>query len=376
MLEVRLCKHLDQFRLDLSFGAPPGITALFGQSGAGKSMTLACIAGLETPDAGRIVLDGRLFFDDEAGVNLPPQRRGVGYVMQDYLLFPHLSVGGNVAFGLARVRGNEKARIVDEALARVGLAGYTARRPSELSGGEQQRVALARALVTQPSVLLLDEPFSALDGPTRVLLRRDLLHLQRDLGLPVIFITHDLAEAYLLADQIAVSEAGRLLQIGPPGSIVYRPASRSVARLTGNSNFYAGETLRADERGAHIRVGDVTLLAPPGKLAPGQAVELGLRPERIMLVRKDVPMGQRDNLLSGEVVNELTDGFNCTLFLRLDEGKRLGRGDYDLEITIPAYVYERLHVAEDKRWSVTVRREDVHVFGEGEERRESAGPAA
>ena len=363
MLDVLLRKQLELFNLDLAFSAPVGITALLGQSGAGKSMTLACIAGLETPDAGRITLNEQVFFDHEAKINVPSRRRRMGYVMQDYLLFPHLDVGGNVAFGLARMSRRDKDAVVADALERVGLEDYAHRRPAELSGGQQQRVSLARALVTDPQTLLLDEPFSALDGPTRAVLRRDLLHLQRTLGVPVVFVTHDLAEAYLLADQIVVIEGGQVLQIGPPGTIVYRPATRSVARLTGNNNFFQGELVSLEAEGVAIKVGDVILAGPPMPLPAGTAVELGVRPERIMLLRKDLPVGKRANILAGRVVNELTDGFNYTLFFRLDGERRLATGGYDLEITLPAYVYERLHVAEDKEWSITIRRDDIHVFG-------------
>ncbi|MFQ5612954.1 MAG: ABC transporter ATP-binding protein [Anaerolineae bacterium] len=362
MLEIRLRKQLENFSLDLDLAAPPGITALFGGSGAGKSMTLACVAGLARPDAGRIALNGSLFFDAEAGVDLPPQRRAVGYVMQDYLLFPHLSVAENIAFGLAGVSHREKAATVREALRRVGLDGFQRRRPAELSGGQQQRVALARALVTRPRLLLLDEPFSALDGPTRSTLRRDLLRLQRELDLPVLFVTHDLAEAYLLADRIAVIEAGRLLQLGPPEAVVYRPANRQVAELTGGCNFFSGQVVGHSPRETLIQVGQVTLAAPPAMIEVGEQVQLSIRSERVMLIRKDVPVGPRENTVRGRILNELTDGFNHTLFFRLDDGQRLNQATYDLEIVLPAYVYERLRVSRDRRWSATIKREAIHII--------------
>lgn len=362
MLDIRLRKRLENFTLELELAAPPGITALFGPSGAGKSMTLACIAGLTRPDAGQIVLNGNTLFDSEQNINLPPQRRAVGYVMQDYLLFPHLSVAQNIAFGLTGLSRPEKTRVVGEALQRMGLVGFEQRQPNELSGGQQQRVALARALVTQPRVLLLDEPFSALDGPTRALLRRDLLRLRADLGIPALFVTHDLAEAYLLADRIAVIEAGRLLQLGPPERVVYRPTSRAVAELTGGGNFFSGQVIAQNSADTVIQVGPVWLTAPPTPVEPGSRVELSIRAERIMLIRKDAPVGLRENQVEGCIVNELTDGFNHTLFFRLDEGQRLRQGGYDLEIMLPTYVYERLGVARDKRWSATIKREAIHIF--------------
>lgn len=362
MLDIRLCKRLKNFTLSLEFTAPPGITALFGHSGAGKSMVLACVAGLTRPDSGRIALNHRLLFDSEKGVHLPPQQRGVGYVSQDYLLFPHLSVAQNIAFGLAGKSRREKAAIVQTALQQVGLPGFDTRRPAELSGGQQQRVALARALVTRPDILLLDEPFSALDGPTRALLRRDVLQLRAELGIPALFVTHDLAEAYLLADRIAVIEAGQLLQIGSPAEVVYRPANHTVARLTGGSNFFQGQVVAQTPAETVVQVGRMRLVAPPAAVRPGNRVNLSIRAERIMLIRKDVAVGRRENQVEGCIVNELTDGFNHTLFFRLDDDLRLGQAAYDLEITLPTYVYERLGVAGYKRWSATIKREAIHIF--------------
>lgn len=362
MLNIHLHKRLENFVLQLELAAPPGITALFGHSGAGKSMILASVAGLTLPDAGRIVLNGAILFDSEQKINRPPQRRAVGYVMQDYLLFPHLNVTQNIAFGLTGLARPEKTRVIGEVLQRVGLAGFEPRRPHELSGGQQQRVALARALVTRPRVLLLDEPFSALDGPTRALLRRDLLRLRGELGMPILFVTHDLAEAYLLADQIAVIEAGRLLQLGPPEKVVYHPASRAVAELTGGSNFFSGRVIAQNPVETVIQVGPLQLTAPSAPVKPGDQVHLSIRAERMMLIRKDAPVGPRENRVEGCIVNELTDGFNHTLFFRLDEGQRLREGSYDLEIMLPTYVYERLGVTHDKRWSATIKREAIHIF--------------
>lgn len=366
MLNIRLRKHLENFTLELELTAPPGITALFGPSGAGKSITLACVAGLTRPDVGRITLDDSVLFDSEQNINLPPQRRAVGYVMQDYLLFPHMSVAQNIAFGLTGLSRSERSRVIAEALQRVGLAGFEPRRPGELSGGQQQRVALARALVTRPRVLLLDEPFSALDGPTRALLGRDLLRLRSELNLSALFVTHDLAEAYLLADQMAVIEAGRLLQLGSPVTVVYHPVSRTVAELTGGNNFFRGRVIAQNPTETVVQVGLVRLLAPPALVKPGDQVHLSIRAERVMLIRKDAPVSPRENQVQGCIVNELTDGFNHTLFFRLDEGQRLREGGYDLEIMLPTYVYERLGVAYDKQWSATIKRAAIHIFQRGE----------
>ena len=166
MLEVSVRVRAGAFRLDASFRAPGGITALFGPSGAGKTLTLRCIAGLTTPDSGRIAVGERVLFDPARSIDLPARHRRLGYLFQQYALFPHLDVAGNVGFGLDGGR-DERAARVRELLALVGLAGFEKRRPRELSGGEQQRVALARALAPRPELLLLDEPLSALDGRVR-----------------------------------------------------------------------------------------------------------------------------------------------------------------------------------------------------------------
>lgn len=326
-------------------------------------MTLACIAGLAQPDEGCITLDAHIFYDSLARINLPPRRRRIGYVMQDYLLFPHLTVGENVAFGLQGLGRQAVQSRVAAMLDRVGLAGYEARRPRDLSGGQQQRVALARALVTQPRALLLDEPFSALDGPTRALLRRDLLDLQRSLNLPVLFVTHDLGEVNLLADQLLVIVEGRLMQRGAPSEIAAHPVNREVAQLTGSRNFMAGAVLECSEEGLRVRVGDVVMETPPmTSLKAGDAVTLAVRPERIMLVRKDAQAVAQRNTVQGMIVDELSDGFICTLSFRNDVGQRLTRSDHDLEIVLPVYVYERLHLATERRWTVVIPKEAIQVL--------------
>ena len=246
MLQIRIRKQLRDFSLDTDLTLTAAVTVLFGRSGMGKSMTLACVAGLTAPDSGRIVVNGSTFYDSETGIALPPQRRRVGYVTQDYLLFPHLTVAQNVAFGLADHPRREREAIVQEALAWLELERLAGSRPRELSGGQQQRVALARALVIRPQVLLLDEPFSALDSPTRMRLRQDLLRLQREHGVPVLFVTHDLAEAMLLGEQMAVMADGRILQQDSPHHVRQRPAGPLVAELMGASV----EALATDDGGS------------------------------------------------------------------------------------------------------------------------------
>ena len=201
MLDVSIYRPLDGFTLDVSFTTETPMSALVGPSGSGKTLTLRAVAGVFTPDAGRIVLDGETLFDSERGIDLSPQARRVGYVPQQYALFPHLNVQENVGFGLRGVDADTRRRRIGELLELVGLDGLGKRRPSQLSGGQQQRVALARALIVQPHILLLDEPFSALDAGIRQPLRSSLLELQETLGFRALLVTHDPADAAIAGQQ-------------------------------------------------------------------------------------------------------------------------------------------------------------------------------
>jgi molybdate transport system ATP-binding protein len=217
LVDLRL--RLGGFELAVAFEAFQGITALFGPSGAGKTLTLRSIAGLTGPDSGRIVLSGRTLLDRESGIDLRPQERGVGYVFQQYALFPHLDVGRNVAFGISS-RGDDRTEKVRSLLELVGLAGHERRRVTELSGGQQQRVALARALATDPKLLLLDEPFAAVDLRVRRRLRAELRRIHDVTGTPMLLVTHDLPEVRELSDSLVLIDHGRVLCSGPTESIL------------------------------------------------------------------------------------------------------------------------------------------------------------
>ncbi|MBL8045364.1 MAG: ABC transporter ATP-binding protein, partial [Anaerolineales bacterium] len=221
----------------LSLNIPSGqITALLGPSGCGKTTTLKMLAGLIAPTSGDIA------FDDSSVLNTPAERRGAVMVFQNHLLFPYMSVAENVAFGL-KMRGADKkttARQVSELLAHVQLAGFDKRKPHELSGGQQQRVALARALITQPRVLLLDEPLSNLDAYLRDEMRELILMLQRERGITTVVVTHDQEEAVILADRIALLFHGELQQFAAPRAFYERPTNERVARFFGGTNFLHG----------------------------------------------------------------------------------------------------------------------------------------
>jgi molybdate transport system ATP-binding protein len=228
-VDVALTKRFPTFTLEVAWTAAEGVVVLFGPSGSGKSLTLRCLAGLERPDGGRIVINGRTFFDTGTGVNLAPQARRLGYVFQGYALFPHLTVGQNVAFGLRGRPRSERRQRVAEVIARLGLDGLEHRAPRELSGGQQQRVALGRALAVDPELLLLDEPLSALDAPLRRQLRDDLERTLRDWRIPAVLVTHDLAEAYQLADRVIVYDHGRVIQASSKAEFLWQPSSSGCA---------------------------------------------------------------------------------------------------------------------------------------------------
>ncbi len=240
------------FELDTSAGER---LVLFGPSGAGKTTILRCLAGLERPDAGRINLGAEVWFDAATGRSLPPQRRRVGYLPQGLALFPHLDVAGNVAFGAVGLEGRERARRVAELLERFELRGLERRRPAELSGGQRQRVALARALAASPRLLLLDEPLSALDAPTRERLRLELRDLLAASGVSAIIVTHDRTEALVLGQRVAVLVGGALRQIGPTLEVFDRPADAAVAQVTGVETVLEGVVVGAAEGLLTVDVG-------------------------------------------------------------------------------------------------------------------------
>jgi molybdate transport system ATP-binding protein len=256
-LQVRVRRALASedggFQLDAAFALDKGITILFGPSGAGKTTLLNCIAGLADPDQGRIADGERVLFDSEDRINLSPAERKIGYVFQDLALFPHLSVATNVAYGLDGLKAEERKHRVTGALESLGISQLRGRRPAELSGGERQRVALARALVTQPSVLLLDEPLAALEMPVRMKIAEDLRRSIQELPIPVLYVTHSRDEVFMLGERMLMLERGKIIAEGTPHQVMSAPRSETVAQLAGFENVFEAEvTSIHEERGTMV----------------------------------------------------------------------------------------------------------------------------
>jgi len=302
VLSARLSDRRGALELDVELAALEGATTvLVGESGAGKTSILRALAGLDRPASGRITVDGADWLDTGRSVSLPPWRREVGYVPQDYALFPHLTVQENVAFGLQTLRlpAAERRARVQDALATAGITGLEHRMPRQLSGGQQQRVALARALAPAPRLLLLDEPLAALDLQTRRLVRTELRELLGRLPCITIYVTHSPVEALVFGDQIVVLEQGRISQAGPREELLRYPRSPFVAELMGTNLFIGRRAAAGDAPGSRVRTaeGDVAVSVYP---AQGD-VFLTVSPREITLFRER-PAGSAQNVFAGPIV--------------------------------------------------------------------------
>jgi iron(III) transport system ATP-binding protein len=287
---------------------------LLGPSGCGKTTTLMSIAGFQRPDQGTISCGGQTFADQARKVHLAAEDRNLGMVFQSYAIWPHLTVFGNVAFPLKirRMKKDPLRRRVLETLELVEMAGYAGRYPHELSGGQQQRVALARALVYSPTVLLLDEPFSNLDAKLRERARTWLKHLQTELGLTTLFVTHDQDEALSLSDRIVVMNEGSVLQAGTPEDIYHRPATRFVAEFLGHCNVLTARAVTATSSGSTelLLEGSAKPITVPGEgLAPGDEVQLAIRPEAVELTDRQPAAGENTYRADVRTVSFLGDHY-------------------------------------------------------------------
>ncbi|MDH4101569.1 MAG: ABC transporter ATP-binding protein [Nitrospirota bacterium] len=359
MLSVSVQKRLGEFQLNVDFSVGNELLVLFGPSGSGKSLTLQAIAGLVVPDNGRIAAGERVFFDNSSGVSIPINQRRVGYVFQEYALFPHMTVHENIAYGIARQPKGEVESTVRGLLRLLRLEGYEGQYPAQLSGGQRQRVAMARALAVKPAILLMDEPLAALDYPVRHRLWRDLLAIRTEFGIPTIMVTHDAEEAFVLADRIAVISDGRIEQVAPKDDVFHRPATRKVAKYFATKNIFDGQVKAEGER-VRLTTREFSLLLParPG-LEPGGEAAFCFRPEEVKVLRPDQPVKDdlRENIIEGRLHGVMEKGAETALFMAM------GGDDYVIEIALPASSYRSLGLKTGDPLQVALRPESVWIIG-------------
>ena len=308
---VDIKKKLGTFSLDIRFEAGDETLALLGASGCGKSMTLKCVAGIETPDSGRIVVDGVTLFDSDRGVNLSPQERRVGLLFQNYALFPDMTVLRNIRAGAKREKDRAKReRAVRQVMDSFGLSELSGRYPRQLSGGQQQRTALARILVSAPRVLLLDEPFSALDSHLRFRLEREVRGVIRSFGKTVLLVSHDRDEVYRMADAVAVISHGRVDVCGGRDAVFFAPRTRAGAVLTGCKNISA--VRRVGENRVYASDWGMTLSV---KGPADNARYVGIR-------MHDVRVGGTENVIRCRVTEVIENPFSVTVMLQPADRER------------------------------------------------------
>jgi len=335
------------------------LLALVGPSGSGKTTLLRMIAGLHRPASGRIACNGTTWVDVAAGTWVRPQQRRVGMVFQDYALFPHLTALQNLTIALRHLPVAERRRRAADLLALVHLTGLEDRRPGQLSGGQQQRVALARALVREPSVLLLDEPFAAVDQVTRRKLQSELAVLRRRLSIPIVLVTHDLQEAVALADRLVVLHRGRTLQAGTPAEVMLRPRTPLVARLVDQGNVFRGEVVEHGAKFTLLRWGDRVLEARLDTgFPPGAPVAWMIPPAHIVMHRRDrESRGERENAIAGRVAELVTLGESSQVTMAVD-----GRPGEPLTFSISTHAAGRNGLAAGAELTVSLLAAGIHLM--------------
>lgn len=360
--ELSLKKSFNGFHIDVNLSINEDLLVLFGPSGAGKTQILRMISGIVRPDEGVVVIGAEKVFDSENHINLPVRDRRIGYLFQDYALFPHMTVYENIAYGINHLERPIIQKKADELIDVMRLSGLEKRYPHELSGGQKQRCALARTLAIEPRVLLLDEPFSALDFQVREKLRADLLRIHTLYPITTILVTHDLEEAFMLGKKIAVINNGRIEQAGPREEVFYRPRTRSVAKFIGARNIFDGKVVESDGPQVAILNEDIgvvrAFLTEGTRLQTGQEVSFCIRPEEVIIIRPDRPLDYRvqDNIIEGEIISIIGKGSTQIMFLKT------GRGDTFLKIELPNFVVRKLSLGRGGRIRVSLKKESLWVI--------------
>ena len=346
-----------EFVLDVDISAPAGFTILFGVSGAGKTTLLDCIAGLATPDSGSMRVGSRVFFDAQAGVNLPVPVRNVGYVFQDLALFPHLTVEGNVAYGLDRFPPTEREQRISAILGAFRIRDLRKRRPRAISGGERQRVALARSLVTDPCILLLDEPLAALDSPTKARILDDLRAWNEAHHIPILYVTHSREEVFALGDRVLVLDQGRILAQGTPHEVMGAPRQETIAQLAGFENIFDATVVAAHEdRGTmtcRLAGNKIEMETPLVRAEAGSRLRVGIRAGDILLATQRPEGLSARNVLPGKVTSVVRR--DVIIAARVDVG-------VEMEVHLTLAARDALQLAPGREVWLIVKTHSCHLM--------------
>lgn len=329
MLKINIEKTIDKFKLKIKFDFKKGVLGIIGESGSGKSMLLKCLSGIETINKGYIELDDKILYDSEKVIDTKIQNRNIGFVFQNYAIFPHLNVYENIEYGIKNINNNERKIKIDSIIKKMKLVGFEKHYSNQLSGGQLQRVALARTLVKEPKLLLLDEPFSALDSHIKERLENELLKLIKENfdGL-VIIVTHNIEEAYKLCDYIAVMNNGRLMQLDTKERLIKNPDNIHTARLTGCKNIFEGIIIEKDEKIMLVAAYDLIIKynlsdeKQKDKLknkSKGDALNIGIRAHDIVIVDEKEKNNYKNNTYYGEVISVIEKIFSYVILLKIYE---------------------------------------------------------
>ncbi|WP_151703135.1 ABC transporter ATP-binding protein [Nitrincola alkalilacustris] len=358
-LRIRL-RGTGDIPLDVDLQCHPGeLVALVGPSGSGKTTLLRALAGLYQQVDGSILNNGECWFDSSRGISLKPETRHVGMVFQSYALFPHLSARQNLLLALRRIPAANRTLVADQWLQRVNLSGLENRRPRQLSGGQRQRVALARALAPHPRLLLLDEPFSAVDQVTRVKLRRELVVLRQSIDIPTLLVTHDLDEALQLADRICVLHHGKQLQVATPDELMSHPATPVVARLLGMQNIFSAQVISRDDELLTLDWSGISLkIQSKEPFNPGDTLSWMAPPQSILLQRPDRPVpGDSENPVAGTISELVRLGPHASLRITPQHAPELPIGFY-----VPHHYVERQSLKVGMPVTLSLKTKAMHIF--------------
>ncbi len=367
-LSVRISRRVSKsFSLEAGFDAPAGFTMLLGPSGGGKTTTLNCIAGLIRPDSGRIALGSRVLFDSASRVNLPVAERRLGYLFQNLALFPHLTIEQNVQYGIAKLPAPRRRERMMTLLESFRIAHLLNRKPNQISGGERQRTALARSLVTDPALLLLDEPLAALDHATKATILGDLRQWNAAHRIPIVYVTHSPQEAFALGERVVVIESGRVVASGTPHDVLRAPRHETIAQIVGFENVFDAVVTALDERQGTMvcRLGydGCELEVPLARAEVGSQVRIAIRAGDIMLAAARPHGLSARNCFAGRISDIRREG--VTVIVTVDSGVLF-------EVHITPGAYEELRLELDKQVWLVIKTYSCNLV----EQREPSSPDA